>query len=510
MASISSMKGCFFRQIARERNPLLRRNRIVAAPTFTSQRSGRAGFATIQRVVTSRSGAHDSIFPDEPSAPTVRTPIPGPESKKAVQELEKVYDARSYNMVANYDKSSGNYIADVDGNILLDVYAQIASIPLGYNNPALRAAAASPEMISAIINRPAIGNFPPHDWASLLKTGVLRVAPKGLNQIFTALAGSDANETAYKAAFMYRRRQERGGPDVDFTAEEIKSAMNNQSPGSPQLSILSFRTAFHGRLFGSLSTTHSKPIHKMDIPAFDWPQAPFPLLKYPLEDYTQENAAEEARCLTETEDLIKNFHHPVAAVVVEPIQSEGGDNHASPGFFRELRKITKRHNVLFIVDEVQTGIGATGKFWAHDHWDLTDPPDMVTFSKKAQTAGYYYGNSDLRPNKPYRQFNTWMGDAARVILFRAIIQEIERLNLVEHTAQVGEYLYAGLERIAHQHPNEIQNLRGKGQGTFIAWDSPRRDEFLKGAKGEGVNIGGSGEKAIRLRPMLIFQKHHGT
>ena len=111
---------------------------------------------------------------------------------------------------------------------------------------------------------------------------------------------------------------------------------------------------------------------------------------------------------------------------------------------------TKRHDVLLIVDEVQTGIGATGKFWAHDHWDLTEPPDMVTFSKKAQTAGYYYGNSELRPNKPYRQFNTWMGDAARVILFRAIIQEIERLNLVEHTAQVGDYLYAGLERIAHQ------------------------------------------------------------
>lgn len=364
-------------------------------------------------------------------------------------------------------------------------------------------------MIRALINRPALGNFPSADWAHILKTGILKVAPKGLNQVFTAMAGSDANETAYKAAFMYRRQLERGGPEVEFSEEETRSTMLNQQPGSPQLSIMSFKSAFHGRLFGSLSTTRSKPIHKMDIPAFDWPQAPFPALKYPLEKHAQENAAEEQRCLQEVERLIKEFHNPVAAVVVEPIQSEGGDNHATPAFFRGLREITQKHNVLFIVDEVQTGIGATGKFWAHEHWDLSTPPDIVTFSKKAQTAGYYYGNPALRPNKPYRQFNTWMGDPARAILFRAIIEEIERLNLVEHTAKTGDYLYSGLERLAEKYPHAILNLRGKGQGTFIAWDSPNRDEVLVKAKSLGVNIGGSGASAVRLRPMLVFQEHHG-
>jgi 4-aminobutyrate aminotransferase/(S)-3-amino-2-methylpropionate transaminase len=364
-------------------------------------------------------------------------------------------------------------------------------------------------MASALVNRPALGNFPQHDWAEILETGILSVAPKGLNQVFTAMAGSDANETAYKAAFMWKRRQERGGPEVEFTADEMSSSMNNQAPGSPALSILSFQHAFHGRLFGSLSTTRSKPIHKLDIPAFDWPQAPFPALKYPLEEHIAENAEEEKRCLAETERLIKTWPQPPAAIVVEPIQSEGGDNHASAEFFHGLRKMTRKHNILFIVDEVQTGVGATGKFWAHEHWNLPDPPDMVTFSKKAQTAGYYFGNPELRPNKPYRQFNTWMGDPARAILFRSIIQEIRRLNLVENTAQVGDYLYSGLEKLAQQHPTEIQNLRGKGMGTFLAWDSPRRDEFVKSAKPLGINIGGSGEKAVRLRPMLIFQKHHG-
>ena len=388
-------------------------------------------------------------------------------------------------------------------------YAQIASIPVGYNNPHLEKVATSPEMITSLINRPALGNFPSADWSHILKTGILKAAPKGLNQVFTAMAGSDANETAYKAAFMYHRQQQRGGPEVEFTEEELKSTMDNQLPGSPQLSILSFKSAFHGRLFGSLSTTRSKPIHKLDIPAFDWPQATFPSLKYPLEDHVQENAQEEQRCLQEVERLIKEYHNPVAAVMVEPIQSEGGDNHASPAFFQGLREITKRTNVLFIVDEVQTGVGATGKFWAHDHWNLQTPPDMVTFSKKAQTAGYYFGNPALRPNKPYRQFNTWMGDPSRALIFRGIIEEVERLGLVENTRITGDYLYAGLERLSQKYPQHFQNLRGKGQGTFIAWDTPKRDEFLAKAKSVGVNIGGSGASAVRLRPMLVFQKHHG-
>lgn len=362
-------------------------------------------------------------------------------------------------------------------------------------------------MVNAIINRPAIGNFPSSEWKETLESGLLKAAPKGMSQVFTSMTGSDANETAYKAAFIWRRAQERGS--ADFSAEEIESCMVNKAPGSPEYSILSFKGGFHGRLFGSLSTTRSKPIHKLDIPAFDWPAAPFPQLKYPLEANAEANAAEEQRCLAATEELIKSFHNPVAAVIVEPIQSEGGDNHASPAFFRGLREITKRHNVLFIVDEVQTGVGATGKFWAHEHWDLPEAPDMVTFSKKAQAAGYYYRDSALRPNLPYRQFNTWMGDPVRAILFRGIHDEVQRLGLVEKTAKVGAYLFAKLEKLAEEVPGEISNLRGKDRGTFIAWDSPRRDEVIKLAKQNGLNIGGSGERSIRLRPMLIFEERHG-
>nr|POF11508.1 4-aminobutyrate aminotransferase [Quercus suber] len=429
--------------------------------------------------------SEQAFFPGEPSAPIVKTAIPGPVSKQAIAHLDTVFDTRSLNMMADYRSSIGNYLADLDGNVLLDVYAQIASIPVGYSNPSLLRAATSPEMASAIVNRPALGNFPQHDWAHILETGVLKVAPKGMDQVFTALAGSDANELAYKAAFMWRRQQERGGADVDFTPEETQSTMNNSTPGSPNMSILSFKTGFHGRLFGSLSTTRSKPIHKLDIPAFDWPQASFPMLKYPLEEHARENAEEETRCLAEVEHLITTFHAPPAAVVVEPVQSEGGDNHASPGI---LPRSTRPDQ------EAQHPV------------DRGRSPDRRR--RNRETAGYYFRDRDLKPNKPYRQFNTWMGDPARALLFRAIIDEIQRLDLVAHTASTGAYLYDQLAQLAQKYPDEIRNLRGQGQGTFIAWDSPRRDEVLREMKAQGVNVGGSGMSAVRLRPMLVFQRRH--
>lgn len=255
-------------------------------------------------------------------------------------------------------------------------------------------------MVQALINRPALGNFPSTTWTHTISTGLLKAAPKGLSNVFTACTGSDANETAFKAAFIWRRTQERG--NADFTEEERVSAMANKTPGAPQYSILSFTGGFHGRMFGSLSATRSKPIHKLDIPAFDWPAAPFPQLQYPLLDFEIENEAEEQRCLHEAERIIETFPHPIVAAIIEPIQAEGGDNHASSSYFRRLRSMLRRKNVLMIVDEVQTGVGATGKLWAHEHWDLETPPDIVTFSKKAQAAGFYYADPALRPAQPYR------------------------------------------------------------------------------------------------------------
>ncbi|CEP16195.1 hypothetical protein [Parasitella parasitica] len=446
-----------------------------------------------------------AFFPDEPAKPHVVTAIPGPESKKIMSKLDQYQDTRSVFFVADFAKSKGNYIVDADGNTLLDVFAQIASIPVGYNNPAFMALAQKPAFQTALANRAALGVNPNVDWVDSVEKAFMAVAPKGMTNVFTVMCGSCANENAFKTAFMYKAARRRG--DRDFNPDELNSCMKNQAPGSPDdMSILSFSQAFHGRLFGSLTATASKAIHKVDIPAFDWPKAPFPQLKYPLDDHKEHNRKVEQAALDQVERIITNAKKPVAGLVVEPIQSEGGDNHASPEFFRGLQAVCQKNDVLFIVDEVQTGVGATGTFWAHEAWQLPSPPDMVTFSKKFQAAGFYL-SPRLRPAHAYRLYNTWMGDPVRAMQAAAIVQEIKDKQLLRNVQNVGSYLQDNLADMARSTP--IENVRG--QGAFIAFDLPdakTRDSFLVDMRQRGVNIGGCGERTVRLRPMLTFQRQH--
>ncbi|CCD24699.1 4-aminobutyrate transaminase NDAI_0D03850 [Naumovozyma dairenensis CBS 421] len=453
----------------------------------------------------------ESYYPTEPSVPTVLTEtVPGQFTLKAMSQLGEVFDVRPSYFVADFEKSIGNYIVDVDGNTYLDLYAQIASIALGYNNPALIEVAKSPEMIRALVDRPALGNFPSKDLESMLKQ-ILKFAPKGQDHVWSGLSGADANELAFKAAFMYYKNKQRQGKD--FTKEENESVMNNLPPGSPDLAVLSFKRAFHGRLFASGSATCSKPIHKLDLPAFRWPHAEFPSYKYPLGDKANAefNQREDDRCLKNVEELIKTWPIPVAALLIEPIQSEGGDNHASKYFLQGLRDLTLKYNVVYIIDEVQTGVGSTGKFWCHEYADITPPVDLVTFSKKFQSAGYFFHDPAFIPSAPYRQFNTWCGEPARMLIAGAIGEEIVKNDLLSQCSRVGAYMFKKLEGLQKEHPTLFHNLRGKDRGTFIAWDLPsseQRDLLLKTLRANGCNVGGCSTNAVRLRPSLTFEEKH--
>jgi len=163
-----------------------------------------------------------------------------------------------------------------------------------------------------------------------------------------------------------------------------------------------------------------------------------------------------------------------------------------------------------IVDEVQTGVGATGTFWAHEKWDLPIPPDMVTFSKKFQAAGYYY-RKDFKPKEAYRIYNTWMGDPVRALQAKVIVDEILEKDLLANVRDVGTYAQKELREISGRHPT-IKNVRG--EGTFIAFDiegepaGVKRDQLLAKMRELGVNSGGCGVSTVRLRPMLTFQKKH--
>uniref|UniRef100_A0A4W2HJ79 4-aminobutyrate aminotransferase, mitochondrial n=1 Tax=Bos indicus x Bos taurus TaxID=30522 RepID=A0A4W2HJ79_BOBOX len=418
-------------------------------------------------------------------------------------------NAEAVHFFCNYEESRGNYLVDVDGNRMLDLYSQISSVPIGYNHPALMKLVQQPQNMSTFINRPALGILPPENFVEKLRESLLSVAPKGMSQLITMACGSCSNENAFKTIFMWYRSKERG--QSSFSKEELETCMVNQAPGCPDYSILSFMGAFHGRTMGCLATTHSKAIHKIDIPSFDWPIAPFPRLKYPLEEFVKENQQEEARCLEEVEDLIVKYRkkkRTVAGIIVEPIQSEGGDNHASDDFFRKLRDISRKHGCAFLVDEVQTGGGCTGKFWAHEHWGLDDPADVMTFSKKMMTGGFFH-KEELRPNAPYRIFNTWLGDPSKNLLLAEVINVIKREDLLNNAAHAGKVLLTGLLDLQARFPQLISRVRGRG--TFCSFDTPDesvRNKLISIARNKGLMLGGCGDKSIRFRPTLVFRDHH--
>ncbi|XP_068629535.1 probable 4-aminobutyrate aminotransferase, mitochondrial [Battus philenor] len=445
----------------------------------------------------------------EPEEPRITTSIPGPKTQQLLKQLSKLQQAGSVQLFADYDKCVGNYFVDADGNVFLDAFTQISSLPLGYNHPKLMDAFDDKHYLKQLINRPALGVFPSSKWPEMLNNILMAVAPPGLKCVSTMMCGSCSNENAFKSVFIWYRTKERGGK-IDFTPEEMNSCLINQPPGSPHLSILSFKTGFHGRTLGALSTTRSKAIHKLDCPAFEWPCASFPKYKYPLNEHERENCEEDQKCLSQVEDIIHKQKqcNPVAGVIVEPIQAEGGDNEGSPEFFQCLQKICKKNGVALIIDEVQTGCGPTGKMWCHEHFNLPSPPDIVTFSKKMLSGGFYF-NESFMPPQPYRIFNTWMGDPGKLILLEKVIKVMNEENLICNTKHTGNHLKKGLLELEKELPNVISSVRGRG--TFLAFDAPTaeaRDKINIDLKKNGVLSGACGVKAIRIRPALIFQKKH--
>ena len=201
--------------------------------------------------------------------------------------------------------------------------------------------------------------------------------------------------------------------------------------------------------------------------------------RYPLEENVQENAAEDQRCLAKVEEILEaqtKVGNPVVGVIVEPIQSEGGDHHGSNVWFQGLQKICAKHDIVYLMDEVQTGGGPTGKLWAHEYFELDGPPDIVTFSKKMLTGGMY-NKPELSPKQGYRIFNTWVGDPGKLILLEAVLKTIKKDNLLDNTIKAGEVLLQGLKDAQAKFPGLVHSARGLGTFCAIDADTPARYVF---------------------------------
>lgn len=474
----------------------------LCKPSFASSTVG------VLRVLSTNAAAA-ALNPNEPTGPNVKTCVPGPKSTQLIKQLSVLQNTAAVQLFVDYDKSQGNFLVDVDDNVFLDLYMQISSIPLGYNHPRLIKVLQDPRNMAHLVNRPALGNLPSKDWVDRLRNALMSVAPKGLNHVQTMACGSCSNENAFKMVFMAYMRRLRGGRAP--SAEELESCVVNKPPGAPPLTILSLNHGFHGRTMGCLSVTHTKWLHKLDFVQLDWPFTDFPALKYPLDQHTTENRLEEDRCLKQMRQQIEASNaagRPVAGVIVEPIQGEGGDNQASPEFFRGVQQICHDTGAYFIVDEVQTGGGATGRMWHHETWQLPRPPHIVTFSKKMLTGGFYYCD-ELLHTEPYRVFNTWMGDPSKVILLEELVKVIDECKLLENARNVGDKLLSGMTQLQTVYSSQVMNARGVALYCAIdARDTQHRDKLLNALRNNGIHIGGNGTRTIRLRPSLIFQSRH--
>jgi 4-aminobutyrate aminotransferase/(S)-3-amino-2-methylpropionate transaminase len=445
-------------------------------------------------------------IPGEPERALCRSAIPGPASEALRARHSQFQDARTMHLYQDAKRSLGNYLVDVDGNVLLDLYGHIAALPVGYNHPDLLAAWRAGRFDWAAGYRPALGVAPSPEWVDMIESTFMRYGPRGLSKVFTATTGAEAVENAIKAAMVRLAARRRAGRPP--TQDELDAAMQNRQEMAQSFKVISFEGAFHGRSLGALSATRSKPIHKLDFISFPWPVVPFPANRFPLDEHAAENAAREADSLARVEALLRQHPDEIAAVIVEPIQGEGGDRHASADFFRGLRALTLQHGAALIIDEVQTGGGATGRFWAHEAWNLETPPDLVTFSKKMQLGGYYM-REEFFPKEAYRIFNTFLGDPLRAAQLEVICEIIARDHLLENTAITGAFLVEELRALSQRFPHLLSEARG--QGTFAAFDvcdAKTRDRLLFAWRQLGLEMGGSGDRSVRFRPALVLAPRH--
>ena len=402
-------------------------------------------------------------------------------------------NASSVLAYVDYDRCKGNYIYDTYGKKYLDMFCQIATLPLGYNHPKLVNWAKNIDY-KYLINRPSLGLFPDKEFVNNIENGLMTCAPKGLNNVvLTTEGGSGAIENVIKMC-IYNFHKERNAFS-DISSKTLEDFLYNK--GNEKCSILTLDGGFHGRTLGCLSATHTDPLYKYGLPAFNWPTAPFPIVNYPLEKNEKENKDNETKCLEKIENVIlqqRNNGKDVAGLIVEPIQAEGGDRQASNNFYKYLREIAYNNNILFVVDEVQTGFGGTGKFWAHEWWNLNREPDAVVFSKRMQVAGFFT-KSEYRCDHPKYIFSTWLGDPLRLKLLTKILKIVREDKLIEKVDSVGLQLMSELEKLG------LNNVRGKG--TMIAFDVDDSTQFQKACLENGLILGICGKNTVRLRPSLL-------
>lgn len=394
-----------------------------------------------------------------------------------------------YGPIVDLEKSHGSWLVDGrNGKEYLDLFTMFASLPVGYNHPTLLEQ--KDRLAIAALNKPTNSDIYTTQLAECLASFYSIAIPENFKYCFFIEGGALGIENALKASFDWKVRK------------------NVQSSSSGGSKVIHFKDCFHGRTGYSLSLTNTSDPRKTDnFPIFDWPRITNPAITFPLD---QDNLAlvesRESMAIDEIKNAVVKHGSDIAALIIEPIQGEGGDHHFRTDFFRALREICDENDIMLIFDEVQTGMGLTGKWWAWEHHNIA--PDMICFGKKTQVCGFVASpRLDEVERHVFQESSrinsTWGGNLTDMVRLTIYLDIIEQEDLVNRAQQSGEYLLNGLVSIRDDYRDLVSNARGSG--LMCAFDLPNesiRDRVLGLIIENGAIILGSGSTTVRFRPPL--------
>jgi L-lysine 6-transaminase len=451
----------------------------------------------IAKIDRSTSAGKESFSPSLSSSagkPTTKNPVViSPTDVHASLSRHMLVDG--FDLVVDLKRSQGSYLYDSRYNKrYLDFFTFFASASVGMNHPKMT----SPEFLEKLgyvaVNKPSNSDAYTVEMAEFVETFAQIAAPEYFPYVFYVDGGGLAIENALKTAFDWKVRKNfvRG-----YTEERGRQ-------------VIHFRRAFHGRTGYTLSLTNTDPTKTNYFPKFKWPRIHNPSVRFPLNKENLEQVKkEELMAMQQIKQAIINNPDDIAAMIIEPIQCEGGDNHFRKEFFVELRRICDESEILLIFDEVQTGIGITGKMWAHEYYVQ---PDMVAFGKKTQVCGFMSSKriDDVLENvfhKPSRINSTFGGNLVDMVRFQRVLEIIEEEQLVANAAAVGTHLLQQIEGLKQEFPGLLSNARGKGLLCAMDLDTAQnRDQLRIKAYEEGLILIGCGDHSIRFRPPLNLSR----
>ncbi|HEY3913620.1 MAG TPA: L-lysine 6-transaminase [Verrucomicrobiae bacterium] len=412
-----------------------------------------------------------------------------------VSELEKHLLIDGFKLVIDLEKSRGSQLVDAaTGRSFIDFYSFYASMPIGFNHPYFDSPEVKADLLAAAKIKVANPDVYSVALANFVDTFARVVGMPPLERYFFIEGGSLAVENALKAAMDWkvRRNLEAGR-------------------GERGTEILHFKNAFHGRSGYTLSLTNTDPVKTRYFAKFAWPRVSTPFLDFSLPEKERlANVVEkEKQAESEIREVITKFGVDIAAIIIETVQGEGGDNHFRGEWFQLLRRICDENDILLIFDEVQCGMGISGKNWCCQHFDVL--PDLLVFGKKAQVCGVMAGPrlDEVKQNvfrTPSRINSTWGGNFCDYVRSTHYLRIIEQERLVENARVQGERLLTELHKVAKQRP-VMTAVRGRG--LLAAFDMPNRelrDRFWNGAFELGLFVVRCGERSIRLRPVLDIKE----